>query len=67
MLDAFIEFFRQVADDYPRWNFIFFYEPRQWARIVKGVQYTLLLSFACVILSVVIGIIGAWMQSSPSV
>lgn len=67
MLEIFIEFFRQVADDHPRWNFIFFYEPRQWARIVKGLHYTLLLSFACVILSVIIGIIGAWMQSSPSV
>lgn len=67
MLEAFIEFFRQIADEYPRWNFIFFYEPRQWARIVKGLQYTLILSFACVILSVIIGVVGAWMQNSPSV
>lgn len=67
MLEAFTEFFRQVADDYPRWNFIFFHDPRQWARIVKGLQYTLVLSFACVILSVIIGVAGAWLQSSPSV
>jgi len=66
MLDAFIEFFRQLADDYPRWNFIFFHEPRQWARIVKGLQYTLVLSFACVIFSVIIGVAGAWLQRSPS-
>jgi len=66
MLEAFIEFFRQLADDYPRWNFIFFHEPRQWARIVKGFQYTLVLSFACVVFSVVIGVVGAWLQSSPS-
>lgn len=66
MLEAFMEFFRQLADDYPRWNFIFFYEPRQWARIVKGLQYTLVLSFACVIFSVIIGVVGAWMQGSPS-
>jgi len=66
MLETFIEFFRQLADDYPRWNFIFFYEPRQWARIVKGLQYTLGLSIACVLFSVVIGVVGAWMQSSPS-
>ncbi len=66
MLETFIEFFRQLADDHPRWNFIFFYEPRQWARIVKGLQYTLILSFACVILSVIIGVVGAWLQSSPS-
>lgn len=67
MLEAFTEFFRQVAEEHPRWNFIFFYEPRQWARIVKGLQHTLFLSFACVVLSVVIGVVGAWAQSSPSV
>lgn len=67
MLEAFTEFFRQLADDYPRWNFIFFHEPRQWARIVKGLQHTIVLSFACVIFSVIIGVVGAWMQSSPSV
>ncbi len=67
MLEIFIEYFRQLAEDSPRWNFIFFYEPRQWARIVKGLQYTLILSFACVIFSVIIGVVGAWMQGSPSV
>jgi len=66
MLESFMEFFRQLADDYPRWNFIFFHEPRQWARIVKGFQHTILLSFACVLFSVIIGVVGAWMQSSPS-
>ncbi len=67
MLEAFTQYFVDLADSYPRWNFIFFYDPRQWARIVKGLQYTLMLSFACVILSVIIGIVGAWLQSSPSV
>ncbi len=67
MLEAFTEFFRQLAADAPRWNFIFFYEPRQWARIVTGLKTTLYLSFACVIFSVIIGIVGAWMQNSPSV
>jgi len=66
MLDAFTQYFVELADNYPRWNFIFFYEPRQWARIVKGLQYTLMLSFACVILSVIIGVVGAWLQNSPS-
>ena len=67
MLEAFMEFFRQVADDYPRWNFIFFYEERQWNRIVSGIYYTLILSIACVIFSVIIGIVGAWLQGSSSV
>jgi polar amino acid transport system permease protein len=66
MLEAFMEFFRQMADDYPRWNFIFFYEERQWARIVSGIKYTLVLSIACVIFSVIIGIAGAWAQGSNS-
>lgn len=64
MLEAFTEFFKQVAEDYPRWNFIFFHDPRQWARIVSGFQYTVVLSIACVVLSVVIGVIGAWLQGS---
>lgn len=66
MLEAFTDFFRQVAEDYPRWNFIFFHDPRQWARIVSGFQYTVLLSVACVIFSVIIGIVGAWLQGSPN-
>jgi len=67
MLESFMEFFRQLADEHPRWNFIFFHEPRQWARIVKGFQHTIVLSIACVLFSVIIGVVGAWMQSSPSV
>jgi len=66
MLDAFIEFFRQMADEYPRWNFIFFYDERQWLRIVGGAKYTLWLSIACVLLSVVIGVVGAWLQGSSN-
>lgn len=26
------DFFRQLAEDYPRWNFIWMYEPRQSQR-----------------------------------
>lgn len=66
MLEAFTEFFRQFAEDYPRWNFIFFHDPRQWARIVSGFKYTVVLSIACVILSVVIGVVGAWLQGSSN-
>ena len=66
MLEAFMEFFRQLAEDAPRWNFIFFYEERQWLRIVSGIKYTLLLSVACVIFSVIIGVVGAWLQGAKS-
>lgn len=67
MIEAFAEFFRQLAEDYPRWNFIFFHDERQWNRIVSGFQYTVVLSIACVIFSVVIGVVGAWLQGSSSV
>ena len=65
MLEAFQEFFRQLAETYPRWNFVYFYDPAQWARVVDGMWMTLKLSVICVILSVVIGLIGAWLQGSP--
>ncbi len=66
MLEAFTELFRHIAEDHPRWNFIFFYDERQFWRIVGGIQYTILLSIACVIFSVIIGVVGAWLQGSNS-
>ena len=65
MIEAFQQFFLQVAEDHPRWNFIFFHDPVQWARVVKGLYYTVILSVACVIFSVIIGVVGAWAQGSP--
>ena len=67
MIETFAEFFRQVAEDYPRWNFIFFHDPRQWWRVVSGIQLTIWLSVACVIFSVIIGIVGAWLQGASNV
>lgn len=65
MIEAFADFFRELANDYPRWNFIFFHDPRQWARVVSGFWYTVYLSVACVFFSVIIGVVGAWLQGSP--
>lgn len=65
MVDLIADFFRNLADTYPKWNFIFFYEVKQWERVVSGLIVTIQLSVLCVILSVVIGIVGAWAQSSP--
>ena len=65
-MEAFAEFFRQLADEHPRWNFIFFHDARQWARVVSGIYYTIILSIACVIFSVVIGVVGAWLQGSSN-
>lgn len=66
MLDAFRDYFRALADEAPRWNFVFFYEERQFNRIVEGLWTTIELSVACLIFSIIIGIIGAWLQGSPS-
>ena len=65
-MSGFEEFFRQVAEDYPRWNFIWLYEPRQSGKILSGIWMTVKLAVACVILSVVIGIIGSWLQGARS-
>ena len=58
------EFFRQLAEEQPRWNFIFFYEPVEIKRVLSGIGVTLELSIICLILSVIIGVVGAWLQGS---
>jgi len=65
MLESFQEFFRHLADTNPKWNFIYFYDPVQGERVLSGLWMTVKLSVACVILSVIIGIVGAWLQGSP--
>jgi polar amino acid transport system permease protein len=65
VLEAFQDFFRQLAETHPKWNFIFFYDPVQGERVLSGLWMTIKLSVVCVILSVVIGVVGAWLQNSP--
>lgn len=60
------EFFRQIADEYPRWNFIWMYEPLQQGKILSGIWMTIKLSIACLIFSVVIGVFGAFAQGSEN-
>jgi len=66
-MDIIADFFRQIAEDYPRWNFIWMYEPLQQGKILSGIWMTIKLSFYCLILSVVIGIVGAFAQGSKNV
>ena len=47
-----------------RKRLIFFHDPVQWERVVSGFWVTVQLSVACVIFSVVIGVVGAWLQGS---
>ena len=65
-MGGFEEFFRQLAEDYPRWNFIWLYEPRQTERVLDGIWMTIKLSVACVIFSLVIGVVGAGLQGAKS-
>lgn len=65
MLEKFQLFFSELAETHPKWNFIFFYDPVQFDRLVSGLRVTLELSIACVVFSVVIGLVGAWLQRSP--
>ena len=60
------EFARALAEEAPRWNFIWLYDEKQAGRILSGLWMTVKLSVACVILSVIIGVLGAWAQGAPN-
>ena len=59
-------FFLELYKNDPKWNFIFFYDSSQADRVMEGFWMTLELAVICVILSVVIGVVGAWMQNQPN-
>src|SRR3712207_6654860 len=46
-------------------NFTVFYDPYDRERYLLGLRTTIYLSTASIALSVVIGILGAWLQGSP--
>jgi polar amino acid transport system permease protein len=66
MLESFSQYFLEIYDGNPKWNFIFFYDPVQWDRVVEGFWTTVQLAVVCVILSVIIGVVGAWLQTWPN-
>ena len=65
MLEAIQTYFRELYEANPSWNFIYIYDPTQAARVWEGLLMTIQLSVVCVILSVIIGVVGAWLQGSP--
>ena len=67
MIESIAAFFRELADTHPTWNFVFLYDQRQFGKVVGGLLLTIQLSVACVIFSVIIGVIGAAMQGSKKV
>src|SRR6476469_8956372 len=47
-------------------NFTVFYDPYDWDRYVAGLRMTLLLGISTILASLVIGAVGALLQSGPS-
>ena len=47
-------------------NFTVFYDPYDWGRYVAGLRMTLLLGISTILASLVIGAVGALLQSGPS-
>jgi len=65
-MNAFQQYFYDLAQTHPKWNFIYFYDPVQTWRVADGLWMTIQLSVVCVIFSVVIGVVGAWIQGAHS-
>ena len=65
-MNSFQQYFYDLAQTHPKWNFIYLYDPTQTARVIDGFWMTLELSVICVILSVIIGVVGAWAQGAHS-
>lgn len=64
-MQAIAEFFRWLADAHG-FNFSIFYDAFDQRRFLQGLRTTIWLSVLCIVLSIVIGLIGAWMQGSRS-
>lgn len=45
-------------------NVVYFYEPFECQRLLRGMGTTISISVVCVIASTIIGVLGAWMQMS---
>ena len=64
-MDAIPDWFRELYQS-TGLNFTVFYDAYDWNRYVSGLKMTLLLSVTTILLSLVIGAIGALIQSGPS-
>lgn len=62
-MEAFFEYFRILYDD-TGINLPFLYDSYDRARMFNGFLVTVQLSIVCLFFSVIIGIIGAWLQGS---
>jgi polar amino acid transport system permease protein len=62
-MDVLADWFRSLYTDYGI-NFVHFYDEAERTRFLRGVWFTIKLSAVSVLASIVIGIIGAWAQTS---
>ena len=65
MLEAIAPFFQNLYDE-SGVNFVMFYEEYEYDRFVEAVWVSLKLIVACLIFSLVVGIVGAWAQGAKS-
>lgn len=59
-----IETYFQRLGTTPGWNFSIFYDAFDRSRFLEGLWTTVMLSVVCLVLSIVIGLVGAWLQGS---
>jgi polar amino acid transport system permease protein len=64
VLDLLAPFFRRLYEE-TGWNFVIFYEQYEWDRFVEAIWVSLELIVLSLFFSLVVGIIGAWLQGSP--
>jgi polar amino acid transport system permease protein len=64
-MDAIPDWFRQLYES-TGLNFTVFYDAYDWNRYVQGLEMTLLLSVTTILASLVLGAVGALIQSGPS-
>ena len=62
-MNSFFEWFRWLNDAHGI-NFVFFYDKFERDHLLRGMATTLELSVVCIVLSIIIGIIGAWLQGA---
>ncbi len=65
MLELFADYFQTLYDDTGA-NFVIFYEVYEYDRFIEAIWVSLQLIVACLIFSLVVGVVGAWAQGAQS-
>jgi len=65
LLEQIAPYFQNLYEE-TGWNFVIFYEQYEYDRFIEAVWVSLKLIVACLIFSLVVGIVGAWAQGAKS-